>query len=37
MEVVNENGTPVQNQESKRIIAGVLGIILGSFAVHKLC
>ena len=35
MEVVNENGTPVQNQESKRIIAGVLGIILGSFAVHK--
>ncbi len=39
MEVINENGN-VQNsnntnQESKRIIAGVLGIVLGSFGIHK--
>lgn len=35
MEVVNENGNPVPTQESKRILAGILAIILGGFGVHK--
>ncbi|WGH74841.1 TM2 domain-containing protein [Tenacibaculum tangerinum] len=35
MEVIDENGKPVVYQESKRIIAGVLGILLGSIGVHK--
>lgn len=39
MEVINENGNVQnsnnKNQESKRIIAGVLGIVLGSFGIHK--
>jgi len=39
MEVVDENGNSQvknqTNQESKRVIAGVLAILLGSFGVHK--
>lgn len=35
MEVVNENGNPVPTQESKRILAGVLAIILGGLGIHK--
>lgn len=35
MEVVNENGNPVPTQESKRILAGVLAILIGSIGVHK--
>ena len=39
MEIINEDGSPQKhnntNQESKRIIAGVLGIVLGSFGIHK--
>lgn len=39
MEVIDENGNsktqkPV-NQESKRILAGVLAIILGALGIHK--
>jgi TM2 domain-containing membrane protein YozV len=33
MEVVNGNPQPIQ--ESKRIIAGVLGILLGGLGIHK--
>jgi len=37
MEVIDENGNVIQknNEESKRIIAGILGILLGSLGVHK--
>lgn len=37
MNVVDENGNPVPNemQESKRVIAGILGILLGALGVHK--
>jgi len=39
MEVINENGNTQNqnstNQESKRIIAGILGILLGSLGIHK--
>ncbi|WP_422090077.1 TM2 domain-containing protein [Tenacibaculum ovolyticum] len=35
MNVIDENGTPVPNQESKRVLAGVLAILLGGFGVHK--
>ncbi|MGG8496302.1 TM2 domain-containing protein [Tenacibaculum sp. TC6] len=36
MEIVDENGKSiVPQQESKRILAGVLGILLGGLGVHK--
>ena len=37
MEIVDENGNaiPKNSQESKRIIAGILGILLGALGVHK--
>lgn len=38
MEIVDENGNIQRNyneQDSKRIVAGVLGIIFGSLAIHK--
>lgn len=38
MEVTDENGNIVSNnqpQESKKVVAGVLAIILGSLGVHK--
>ena len=35
MEIVNEKGEPISSGESKRIIAGVLGILLGNLGVHK--
>jgi len=37
MEVFDENGNKISksNEESKRIVAGVLAIVLGGFAVHK--
>jgi len=40
MEIVDENGNeqksgPLQNHESKRVIAGVLGILFGSMGIHK--
>ena len=37
MEVVDDNGNviPQHNEESKRILAGVLGILLGSLGIHK--
>ncbi|MCT4697712.1 MULTISPECIES: TM2 domain-containing protein [Tenacibaculum] len=35
MNVIDENGKPVPTQESKRILAGILAIVLGGFGVHK--
>jgi TM2 domain-containing membrane protein YozV len=37
MEVFDENGNviPNTNEESKRIIAGILGILLGALGIHK--
>ena len=37
MDIIDENGKAISksNEESKRIVAGVLAIVLGGFAVHK--
>ncbi|PHR72558.1 MAG: hypothetical protein COA67_04740 [Lutibacter sp.] len=39
MEVINDNGNSQNqnniNQESKRVVAGVLAILLGSLGIHK--
>ncbi|MDX8552563.1 TM2 domain-containing protein [Tenacibaculum sp. 1B UA] len=35
MNVIDENGNTVPNQESKRVLAGVLGLIFGYLGVHK--
>ncbi|MDX1829774.1 MAG: TM2 domain-containing protein [Lutibacter sp.] len=37
MDIVDENGNvvPNQQQESKRVLAGVLAILIGSLGVHK--
>jgi len=37
MEIIDENGNviPNQQQESKRVLAGVLAILIGSLGVHK--
>ncbi|MBT8318216.1 MAG: TM2 domain-containing protein [Lutibacter sp.] len=37
MEILDENGKTISksNEESKRILAGVLAILLGGLAIHK--
>jgi TM2 domain-containing membrane protein YozV len=35
MEIIDENGNTIPKQESKRVLAGVLGILLGSLGIHK--
>ncbi|WP_456462600.1 TM2 domain-containing protein [Lutibacter sp.] len=37
MDVLDENGNiiPKNNEDSKRVIAGILAIVLGPFGVHK--
>lgn len=35
MEVVDNNGNPISDQNSKRIIAGILGILFGGIGIHK--
>jgi TM2 domain-containing membrane protein YozV len=35
MNVVDESGKEVSTQSSKRIVAGVLGIVLGELGIHK--
>jgi len=37
MEVMDENGNviPKSNEESKRVLVGILAILLGPFGVHK--
>lgn len=35
MQVVDENGNHIQEQSSKRVLAGILAIILGPLGIHK--
>lgn len=35
MQVLDDNGNIIPTQESKRVLAGVLAILLGPFAIHK--
>ena len=37
MDVIDENGNaiPKSSDDSKRVIAGILGILMGPFGVHK--
>ncbi len=35
MNIVDENGNNIPQQESKRILAGILGIIFGGIGIHK--
>ena len=35
MQVVDENGNSMSNQSSKRVVAGILAIILGPLGIHK--
>ncbi len=35
MDVVDENGNKIPQQESKRILAGIFGILLGELGIHK--
>jgi len=37
MEILDENGNviPTHREESKRVVAGILGILLGGLGVHK--
>ncbi len=35
MEIIDKEGNPIQREKSKRIIAGVAGILLGYLGVHK--
>lgn len=35
MDVIDEKGNMVPQQESKRVVAGILAILLGSLGIHK--
>jgi TM2 domain-containing membrane protein YozV len=35
MQVVDEKGNSIPNQSSKRVVAGILAIILGPLGIHK--
>ncbi len=35
MDVIDANGNKVPQQESKRVLAGVLALLLSAFAIHK--
>ena len=35
MQVVDENGNQIHPQSSKRVVAGILAIILGPLGIHK--
>jgi TM2 domain-containing membrane protein YozV len=35
MNVIDENGKTVPNQESQRVLAGILGILIGALGIHK--
>lgn len=35
MEVIDENNNTVAPQENKKVLAGVLAIVLGAFGIHK--
>jgi len=35
MEVVDNQGRPIRKEDSKRVLAGVLGLVLGELGIHK--
>nr|BFF35848.1 hypothetical protein BACT7_07100 [Tenacibaculum mesophilum] len=35
MDVIDENGNTAPNQESKRVLAGILAILIGPIGIHK--
>jgi len=35
MQVVNEKGYPASQPENKKVVAGILAILIGSLGVHK--
>jgi len=35
MEVVNENGAQIVKPENKKLVAGILAILIGSIGIHK--
>lgn len=35
MNIIDDNGNVIPKQESKRVLAGVFGILLGTFGLHK--
>lgn len=35
MEIVDNHGNPISNQDSKRVLAGILGILFGGIGIHK--
>lgn len=35
MQIVDENNQPIRQQSSQRVLAGILGIILGHLGIHK--
>jgi len=35
MRVVDDQGNPIQKEQSKRVISGILAIFLGSLGIHK--
>lgn len=35
MNIVDEQGNVIPNQQSKRIVSGILGIFFGSLGIHK--
>jgi len=35
MNVVNKNGTPLTQPENKKLITGILAILIGSIGIHK--
>tara|TARA_B110000091_G_scaffold192481_1_gene216936 strand:- start:6779 stop:7060 length:282 start_codon:yes stop_codon:yes gene_type:complete len=35
MKVIDKNGNTIPNQESKRVLSGILGIFLGPLGIHK--
>lgn len=35
MQVVDQHGNPIIKQSSKRVAAGILGILLGALGIHK--
>ena len=35
MEIIDRNGNTIPNQESKRVLAGVLAILIGPLGIHK--
>tara|TARA_R110002073_G_scaffold123234_1_gene266752 strand:+ start:46023 stop:46316 length:294 start_codon:yes stop_codon:yes gene_type:complete len=35
MRVVDDQGNPIQSEQSKRVVSGILAIFLGSLGIHK--